>query len=673
MAEIIGALREDKATHGEKRVLKSLQQNLPKEFTVYVEHPIQGEREIRYPDFIVLTNYGIVVLEVKDWVVIERADKHGAIIRTRNNATRRVKNPVTQAKELAIELQEELRQKANGRNIDIPWGYAAILPNLGLSAITKLRSVWGEDFVWGAFDLRPEDRLTHRLKRTLPTRRMTSLTRRDLDFIRATVNPIVEFQREHQTIYLDEAQERIVAEPVREQTLKTAPTRPEQEQQKLFTFSDTPADAAEVSSAGEEISRNIAVRLVRGVAGSGKSIVLVQRARYLAGLYPDWDILVLTYNNSLEESLAAQLKGTGIKVQNFHSICRKILGTDWKSPTDPDGWLANHRDEYEIIQHLGVEYLSKEIAWIKEMGLKSVEAYLDIPRKGRVRKLSQSQRRAVYLVLNDYQKYLDEQGIPDWADVPFLVLERLNESKPPKQYDAILIDEAQDFAPAWIQVVNRFLKPNGVLFLADDPTQSVYRYYSWREKGIDVVGRTRWLRIPYRNTYEVYHAAYQVVAADPVLLEMLHSEGMLLATKIDPDQMRHGPRPILHKFDRQDEEIEYIRNQVQALLQAGVDARQIAVLHRRTKGVQRLSAALKGTEVTVSTFHSAKGLEFEAIFLADLSEMFVDPEKPEEVHQQERRLLFMAMTRTRNQLFMTYHGSLPPMLEPLKSMVDHIL
>ncbi len=55
MAEIIGFLRDDSATFGEKLVLKLLRQNLPKEFTVFVETPIHKKREIRYPDFIVLT------------------------------------------------------------------------------------------------------------------------------------------------------------------------------------------------------------------------------------------------------------------------------------------------------------------------------------------------------------------------------------------------------------------------------------------------------------------------------------------------------------------------------------------------------------------------------------------------------------------------------------------
>ena len=80
MAEVIGFLRED-ATYGEKQTLKLLKQNLPKDFAVYVESPIHKKRDIRYPDFVVVTNYGVIVLEVKDCVTIVRADPSGATIR----------------------------------------------------------------------------------------------------------------------------------------------------------------------------------------------------------------------------------------------------------------------------------------------------------------------------------------------------------------------------------------------------------------------------------------------------------------------------------------------------------------------------------------------------------------------------------------------------------------
>jgi hypothetical protein len=68
MAQIYGFLREDKSTHGEQIVLSKLKENLPKEYFVYVECPLPDRRGHRYPDFIVVTNYGVIVLEVKDWI-----------------------------------------------------------------------------------------------------------------------------------------------------------------------------------------------------------------------------------------------------------------------------------------------------------------------------------------------------------------------------------------------------------------------------------------------------------------------------------------------------------------------------------------------------------------------------------------------------------------------------
>ena len=86
MADVIGFLRKD-ATHGEKQTLSLLGRNLPKECTVYVESPIHKSRDIRYPDFVVVTNYGVIVLEAKDWVTVLKADPSGATVRDRIQRT----------------------------------------------------------------------------------------------------------------------------------------------------------------------------------------------------------------------------------------------------------------------------------------------------------------------------------------------------------------------------------------------------------------------------------------------------------------------------------------------------------------------------------------------------------------------------------------------------------
>ncbi len=232
MAEIVGDLRRE-ATYGEKETLKFLRNNLPKEFTVYVETPIQKSRDLKYPDFTIVTNYGVIVLEVKDWVQIIQANPHHAIIRTRNNQERKENNPVDTARGYAITLSNEINQKRN-RGLPgeaVPWSYAAVLPNLPSSVITRLQAVWGDEFVLGKHHLENPDILLDRLKNLFPAERMRPLTRDELDHIRAVIYPIVEITTEDQRVFvLDEQQEKLVAEPVH--TAETQkPLRPSKQEE----------------------------------------------------------------------------------------------------------------------------------------------------------------------------------------------------------------------------------------------------------------------------------------------------------------------------------------------------------------------------------------------------------------------------------------------------------
>jgi len=187
MAQIIGNLREDKATHGERLVLKKLKDNLPKEYTVYVECPLPAPRNLRYPDFIVVTNYGVIVLEVKDWVQIQQANVYRAVIRTQANKSRSVNNPVNQARDMAILLSEKLKnirtRFQNKAQRNIPWGFAVVLPNIGTATITQLRRAWGEEFVLHLDDL-DAALIKSRLRVTLPADKVRDLKKYELDFKR---------------------------------------------------------------------------------------------------------------------------------------------------------------------------------------------------------------------------------------------------------------------------------------------------------------------------------------------------------------------------------------------------------------------------------------------------------------------------------------------------------
>ena len=93
------------------------------------------------------------------------------------------------------------------------------------------------------------------------------------------------------------------------------------------------------------------------------------------------------------------------------------------------------------------------------------------------------------------------------------------------------------------------------------------------------------------------------------------------------------------------------------------------VLHRRRPGVRKLKDHLRGLDVTVSTFHALKGLEFEVVFLSQMQETFSNgKDVAEEELSEERRLVYMAMTRARERLYLCHEGRWPA---PLKGVIEH--
>lgn len=686
-AQVFGELRSETATHGEQIVYKLLRANLPKEFSVYVECPIHDERMERFPDFIVLTNYGIVVLEVKDWVNIVGVDPHTAEIRTRQNKLRKEKNPVFTARDYAIQLSNNLQREVKAafpnNHRHIPWGWAAILPNIPSSVKTQLWSAWGEDFVWNKDDLDIPDLLLRKLKRTIHQDHIHSLSKEELRLISSVIFPVVRIEQpDRPVVILDEEQEKIVAEPVKEVDQPKEETKPEAQQMGwLEEIQPVETEKEESLPAEQNLVSNANIRLVRGVAGSGKSLVLVQRAKYLSALHPKWRILVLSFNQLLSQDLRSRMKGfANIKTSTFHSLCLEAMREGgFNMPQtiqdSPEGSLRNMQNggnlNTPIAQELSIEFLSEEINWIKETGISTREEYLNAQRKGRgdQRRLNPRMRNDIYDLLEAYNEHLHtHQHTCDWADVANLTLNAIQRNEIyPIKYNAILIDEAQDFAPVWLKTIKHFVQNDSLLFMADDPAQSIYRYYSWKERGISVVGHTRRLRTPYRNTYEIYKAAFAIIENDEILQKELEDEGQMVAPDIESTTMKHGERPLIQRFENLEEEVDIVRNRIQGLLQNGVPAQQFAVFVQRN--ISTVKSMLRGTDVTICSYKEPKGLEFHTVFLLQVQDMFAEDDDNPKRKSVERRLIYMAMTRARQNLYLGYKGKFP---QDLKCLTEHI-
>jgi hypothetical protein len=459
----------------------------------------------------------------------------------------------------------------------------------------------------------------------------------------------------------------------------------------------------------QALPRDLDTRLVRGVVGSGKSLILLHRAKFLSQIYPDWRILVVTYNRSLADFLRNRLKDlpgeTGkIEISNFHAWARALLyDLGLWPPNDFKSWkrrkllirLAQRNAGSNWIA-AEPDYYLEELDWIRDQGLTHWDQYAKAQRLGRGRPLQEGQRRQLWDLLQSFRQQVQSGSLLDWSEIPLLILGAAQSGNlGTARYHAILIDEAQDFAPSWFMVLQRMLKPEtNMLFIAADAAQKIYRRStSWRALGIDVTGnRSRVLNRSYRNTYEILRLAYRLVGDDAKMLADIRRDGDDLVTPdLDAIRMRHGPRPVILQVADPNAEFAQIARQIQELHQQGLLWKEMAVLHRERASLQSLEAVLKAShipaqivkgsdinlasdDVKLITLHSSKGLEFSAVFVIGADR--VQPragltgEELDAAIAEEKRLLYVGMTRARQFLFISHTGQLPLWVAAALSMVD---
>jgi superfamily I DNA/RNA helicase len=220
----------------------------------------------------------------------------------------------------------------------------------------------------------------------------------------------------------------------------------------------------------EDLQPELDVRLIRGVAGSGKTLVLVERARRLSERYPDRRILVVTFNKNLANALREQLAEATVEVQHFHKLCYDIIGDPHYRSHDARQvalWLERNESAALRALNLPADFVAAELEYRKDLFLWDNNAYLAVERKGRERPLNAQAREIINGIFERYCAFQRAAKFWDWADMPHKALEVLQNGHALRQsYDAVLIDEAQDFAPSWIAVIKALLKPRGYLFCA---------------------------------------------------------------------------------------------------------------------------------------------------------------------------------------------------------------
>jgi len=427
---------------------------------------------------------------------------------------------------------------------------------------------------------------------------------------------------------------------------------------------------------------------VSGSAGTGKTIVALHRAVYLARAHPGARVLLTTFSDTLAHALHTKLKrlvgseprlAERIDVHSLNAIGQRL----YKSNCGPIT-LASREAVRALMQQasatvsghkFSLQFLITE--WdqvVDAWQLATWEAYRDVTRLGRKTRLPEAQRAVLWSIFDQVRSGLVAQKLTTHAGM-FTTLAGALASGKHLPFEFAVVDEAQDISVAHL----RFLAALGAnrpdaLFFAGDLGQRIFQQpFSWKSLGVDIRGRSRTLRINYRTSHQIRQQADRLLGPQTIDMDGISE------TRSDTVSVFNGPPPEIRVLGNEDDEIKAVATWLAAQSQAGVLAQEFGVFVRSVAQVARAQAAVKEAGllfkvldehvetatgyVSISTMHLAKGLEFRAVVvmacddevvpLQERIETVGDDADLQEVYDTERHLLYVACTRARDQLLVT--------------------
>jgi superfamily I DNA/RNA helicase len=451
-----------------------------------------------------------------------------------------------------------------------------------------------------------------------------------------------------------------------------------------------------------------------GGAGTGKTVVAIHRAAFLASTRPTARILLTTFTKTLAAQLEAdlaQLAGPGrvsrgagspepgtVRVTGVDSLARAIVAkADGQVPKlisaqeEDVLWESAATDLPELTpkeatsltsSFLGAEYRNVILA----QEITDKQQYLRASRRGRGVRLNWLQRNRVWEAVELFRRRLSAEGRTTFHALVARAAHVLTDDAIRGQvgsFDHVIVDEGQDLhATHWLMLRRLVTRQENDLFICEDSHQRIYgERLVLSHFGIDVRGRSRKLTLNYRTTRQNLQFALAILDGDQIVDLEGGSE-----SRVGYRSRLLGPDPVVETASNATDEYRYVADTVRAWLSEADASRPepeaIGVLARTNRQCDDLARTLRdagiaveilsgdtqatSSAVRVATMHRAKGTEFARVVLAGVSDSFLPfgwllDKSPDDDHadieQRERLLLYVACTRARDQLVVTWHGT----------------
>ena len=431
---------------------------------------------------------------------------------------------------------------------------------------------------------------------------------------------------------------------------------------------------------------------VFGSAGTGKTVVALHRAKYLIEKQNVDKVGLFTFSRVLTQDLkikADLLLGQETSsrqklfINSLEHEAGLIFNQHYGKSFKLTGQYTTHNTLKSIYQNLGLEndftiefVISEYENIIGPWNLYKFEDYKNFPRKGRGTPLTANQRKKLSECYTKLKEQLSEEGKISIYDLYHMAADILSKTK--ERYKSIIIDEAQDLGPHMLRFVRALTnkKDNDIMLCGDVGQSLYYRNHSWLEHGIDIRGKSSNLYINYRTSKQIKDYA-EVLNQDILELEDKQVENRKSISTFN------GPKPEIRPFQNQKDEINNLVKWIKEKIKQGIDLHEIVVLSREVSDLKPFSRALKENniscweldassnflynEVGLATVARVKGLEYRCVAIVNCNEdQFPSEKELEKIGDisdedsfliKEINLLYVAMTRARDNLYISYTGS----------------
>lgn len=435
---------------------------------------------------------------------------------------------------------------------------------------------------------------------------------------------------------------------------------------------------------------------VLGGAGTGKTVVAMHRAKFLAKhAEANERILFTTFTTNLAQDIQDNLRKI-CTVNELHHI----------DVVNLDAWVSNYLKEQgynsKIVYGSEVdqlwdkamddaeEYVDYPRAFYKEEWVKVVEAneaftlkeYARVSRTGRGTRLNRKARMKIWKI---FEAYMNEMASTQQHDVNYAMYELkkiLSTRLGASPYSHLIVDEGQDLSQNAYRLLRALMGPEheNDIFIVGDAHQRIYdNRASLSSCGINIRGRSSILKINYRTTEEIRQ--YAVALLNGLSFDDLDNNTI---QDEECESLTHGKVPVIKEFKDETQEVDFITREIDKLHTTGIELKDICLVARTNKlaGDYQADLTKRGLKVLglksnqpddrtkdgvrVATMHRVKGLEFEYMFVAAVNErvlpLYSAISDTDEVAKQdsltaEKCLFYVALTRARQGAFVTSYGS----------------